>query len=177
MMNSAGVIPTIKSNLSDLPRQAALLYGSAPALTFKSTTCTYAGLWRQVCEFASGLAATGLRRDDRVAVLLDKRIETVVAIFGTAAAGGVSVPVNPLLKPQQVAYILADCDVRVLVTSPERLNLLKEHVTDNHSIEHIVIVDDGSSNDSRNSLNGCKIHLWTQVLAEGNAPVGAERHS
>ena len=38
-------------------------------------------------------------------------------MFGAAAAGGVFVPVNPLLKAEQVAYILRDCDVRVLVTS------------------------------------------------------------
>ena len=42
------------------------------------------------------------------------------------AAGGVFVPVNPLLKAEQVAYILRDCNVRVLVTSPERLPLLAE---------------------------------------------------
>jgi acyl-CoA synthetase (AMP-forming)/AMP-acid ligase II len=38
-------------------------------------------------------------------------------MFGAALAGAVFVPVNPLLKPEQVAYILADCNVRVLVTS------------------------------------------------------------
>ena len=47
-----------------------------------------------------------------------------IAAFGTAAAGGVFVPLNPLLKPDQVAYILRDCNVRVLVTSPERLAAL-----------------------------------------------------
>jgi acyl-CoA synthetase (AMP-forming)/AMP-acid ligase II len=47
-----------------------------------------------------------------------KRFETVVAAFGAAAAGGVFVPVNPLLKPAQVGYILRDCNVRVLVTRP-----------------------------------------------------------
>ena len=41
-------------------------------------------------------------------------------MFGAAAAGGVFVPVNPLLKPEQVAYILSDCNVRVLVTSADR---------------------------------------------------------
>ena len=45
-------------------------------------------------------------------------------MFGASAAGGVFVPVNPLLRPQQVGYILDDCGVRVLVTSPERLELL-----------------------------------------------------
>ena len=38
-------------------------------------------------------------------------------MFGAAAAGGVYVPVNPLLKAEQVGYILQDCNVRVLLTS------------------------------------------------------------
>jgi hypothetical protein len=47
--------------------------------------------------------------------------ETIQALFGTSLAGGVFVPVNPLLKAEQVAYILQDCNVRILVTSADRL--------------------------------------------------------
>ena len=108
----------MRTNLCHLLEQAAETRGSAAALTYKNTTCGYDELWHRVCSFASGLAAIGLGRGDRVAILLEKRIETVVAIFGTAAAGGVFVPVNTLLRPQQVAYILADCQVSVLVTTP-----------------------------------------------------------
>ena len=49
-------------------------------------------------------------------------------IFGRSAAGGVFVPVNPLLKAKQVGYILDDCAVRVLVTPPERLDLLRDEL-------------------------------------------------
>ena len=55
---------------------------------------------------------------------MQNNIEHVAALFGAAAAGMVFVPVNPLLKPEQVAYILRDCDVRVLVTSADRLRQL-----------------------------------------------------
>lgn len=166
MKNGAGMKPAIKINLSDLPRQAALLHGAAPALTYKNTSCSYAELWRKVRGFASGLASLGLRRNDRVAVLLDKRIETVVAIFGTAAAGGVSVPVNALLRPQQVAYILADCDVRVLVTSPDRLAQLDEAVADNHSIEHVVLVDEWSNGGGPVRFRSSEVHRWMSFADE-----------
>ena len=82
--------------------------------------------------FAAGLRQLGLERGDRVGVYLDKRIETVVALFGTSAAGGVFVPINPLLRAHQVGYILADCGVRVLVTSPERLELLRDELGEAH---------------------------------------------
>jgi acyl-CoA ligase (AMP-forming) (exosortase A-associated) len=98
------------------PRAEALVYGAE--------RLTYAALAGAVRGAAQALAAAGLGRGGRAAVYLEKRIETVAALFGAAAAGGVFVPVNPLLKPEQVAYILADCNVRILVTSPERLRLL-----------------------------------------------------
>ena len=111
----------MRSQIHHLLAESAAARGDASALTFKDVTVTYAQLWREVADFAVGLSALGVRRGDRVAVYLDKRIETVAAVFGASASGGVFVPVNPLLKPRQVGYILQDCDVRVLVTSPERL--------------------------------------------------------
>jgi acyl-CoA ligase (AMP-forming) (exosortase A-associated) len=112
--------------LDDLISAQAAIRGEAPALTVKEETLTYAELGRAVAEFASALSAAGLRRGDRVAVYLDKRIETVVSTFGAAAAGGAFVPVNPLLRPAQVGHILRDSEARFLVTSAERLETLEE---------------------------------------------------
>jgi len=92
----------------------------APALVDGAARCTYAELAAQVRACAALLLAAGLQPGERVAVYMEKRVENVVAMFGAAAAGCVFVPVNPLLKPEQVAYILADCNVRLLVTTPER---------------------------------------------------------
>ena len=113
---------------------------NAPAVTFKDVTVTYAQLWHQVGCFGAYLRDLGLRRGDRVAVYLDKRIETVTALFGVSAGGGVFVPANPLLRPKQVGYILRDCNVRILVTSPERLTLLRGELEECKSVEHVVLV-------------------------------------
>jgi len=97
---------------------------SARALVFGTESRTYEQLAAEVNAFAAGMIAQGIGRGERIAIYLDKRIETVVGCFGAAAAGGAFVPVNPLLKGDQVAYILRDCNVRVLVTSKERLEIL-----------------------------------------------------
>jgi acyl-CoA ligase (AMP-forming) (exosortase A-associated) len=108
----------------DLIFDAARRAPHAEALAGAGSRLDYAALAQAVADGAQRLLGTGLGRAERVAVYLDKRIETVTALFGAAAAGAVFVPVNPLLKPEQVGYILNDCQVRVLVTSPERLALL-----------------------------------------------------
>jgi acyl-CoA ligase (AMP-forming) (exosortase A-associated) len=94
---------------------------TAQALVHGSTRLDYAALADAVRRAAQALLGAGLQRGERVAVYLEKRVENVAAMFGTSRAGGVFVPVNPLLKPDQVVHILADCNVRVLVTSNERL--------------------------------------------------------
>ena len=74
-----------------------------------------------VAAVADGLAALGVARRDRVAIFLPKSVETVAAIFGTSAAGGVFVPINPVLKPPQVEHILRDSGAKVLITAKSRL--------------------------------------------------------
>ena len=70
-------------------------------------------------------------------------------------------PVNPLLKPPQVAYILADCDVRVLVTSADRLALLADELGDCPALEHVVLVAPGASRRDRavrrSALRGARL--------------------
>ena len=105
----------------DFISRAARQWPAAPALVHGAARLDYTALAQAVAEAAQTLLGTGLGRAERVAVYLEKRLENVAACFGAAAAGAVFVPVNPLLKAQQVAYILADCNVRVLLTSPERL--------------------------------------------------------
>jgi acyl-CoA ligase (AMP-forming) (exosortase A-associated) len=83
---------------------------------------TYAELCDQVRRAATGLRSLGLQRGDRVAIFLDKRPETVAAMFATMAAGGVMVPINPALKPRQVKHILTDCEARFLVSTDRLLS-------------------------------------------------------
>ena len=135
--------------------------GDSPALTFGETTITYSELWEGVEGFASGLGGIGLERGERVGVYLDKRLETVVSIFGTAAAGGAFVPINPVLRPKQVGYILGDCSVRVLVTTHQRLEMLRDELTDS-SVEHVVVIGETPA-----SAEGLELHGWESFGGPG----------
>ena len=130
----------MRIRLHDLLAEAAGRAGDAPAVTFREDTRSYGQLWRVVQEAAAGLRHRGLTRDERVAVYLDKRIETVTAIFATSTAGGVFVPVNPVLRARQVAYLLADSDARILITTAERLEALRAELEHVKSLELVVLV-------------------------------------
>ena len=126
--------------LHHLITESASRTPEAAALACQAETLSYAALAQQVSEAASAYLGLGLHRGERVAVYLEKRLETAIALFGAAAAGGVFVPVNPLLKPDQVGYILKDCNVRLLVTSAERLELLATVLRECPDLKAIMVV-------------------------------------
>jgi acyl-CoA ligase (AMP-forming) (exosortase A-associated) len=110
----------------------------SPALTFVDHTLSYADLAACVDRVATGLLGLGIKRGERVAFYLEKRFETVATAFGAAKAGAVFVPINPLLKGEQVGYILRDCNVRTVVTSSERLDAVASALSDCPDLRHVV---------------------------------------
>jgi len=122
---------------------------------------SYAALAGQVASVAGGLQAAGLARHGRVAVFLPKSLENVVAMFATAMAGGIFVPVNPLLKPAQVAYILEDSGAEVLVTSTDRLLALGDALAGCAGLRTVVTVDAPPAP----PLPGLRVIPWTELAA------------
>ena len=140
--------------LHDLLGVAAMRTPQHPALTFGERTLTYGELAMRVEAFAAGVCASGIGRGERVGVWLDKRFETVIAFFGAASAGAVFVPINPLLKPAQVTHIMRDCNVRLLVTSSERFELLREAAERCDDLRGFVLVGGPANADDGRTVHG-----------------------
>jgi acyl-CoA ligase (AMP-forming) (exosortase A-associated) len=136
----------MRTNLHHLLEERAVRSGDRPALSHQDVTLDYASVWEQARRTGVVLADLGVERGDRVAVYLDKRPETISGIFGASVAGAVFVPVNPALKGAQVAYILGDCDVRVLITSRQRWESIRDDAKGCAGLAHVLLVDaDGAA--------------------------------
>jgi acyl-CoA ligase (AMP-forming) (exosortase A-associated) len=147
--------------LHELPLLAAERAPHSVALYDDAQATDYGDLATAIRAFASGLSALGLERGERVAIYLDKRKESVIAAFGSPAHGAVFVPINPLLKPDQVAYILRDCGVRALVTSGERLASLVPALADCPALEHVIVTSSAAPQASATFA----VHRWADLLA------------
>jgi acyl-CoA ligase (AMP-forming) (exosortase A-associated) len=141
--NTAGTL----SIMTNIKLVHELVYAALPAaadreaVIHRSETLTYGAFSTLISEWCAGLLRLGLGPGERVAIYLPKTIAAVAAIFGTSAAGGCFVPLNPLLKPFQVAYILNDCNARVLVTSADRANLLADELIHCPDLHAVILVD------------------------------------
>lgn len=149
----------MRSNVHHLLEQRGSSHPDAPALTYADETVSYSQLWDRARGAAAGLSMLHLQRGARVAIYLEKRIETVTAIFGTSLAGGVFVPVNPALRAAQVRHILRDCDVTVLVTSPARFGVLQQELLGCPELRHVVLV--GADHQNDNPRRHYRLHSWS----------------
>jgi acyl-CoA ligase (AMP-forming) (exosortase A-associated) len=145
-----------------LVEQAAKTRGAAPAVTYHDVTVSYAELWQLTVAVAAGLVDLGVEKDDRVAIYIDKRVETVAAIFGTSAAAGVFVPINHILKAPQAVYIIRNCSARVLITTSDRLALLRTDLSACPSVEHVVVID--LAGEPANHIDAYQIHAWANMI-------------
>src|SRR6056297_1639143 len=159
--------------LHELIRAQAEQQANAPALLHKNDTLTYAELEANLRGVANGLLASGLRAGERVGVYLPKQPETVASLFGSSRAGATFVPINPVLKPRQVAYIANHCQVHTLVTSAQRWQQLHEAEVDLSGLQLVVLVEgDPASVAHRGKL---ALMHWQDFTAKRSEPSGHRR--
>lgn len=87
------------------------------AIVSEGRKITYGELDRQVNRLSNALIHLGLRLGDKVATLFPNSPELVVAYFAILKAGGVLVPLNPRLRPEDFLYMLQHSDSRFLIYS------------------------------------------------------------
>ena len=158
--------------LPDLIFASAQRVPERPALVYQDQTLSYQDLAGEVRAFASALIGLNLGRGERVGVFLEKRFETAVAKFGAAAAGGVFVPINPLFKARQVSHILRDCNVRVLVTSPARLQGLEDTLAGCPDLRTLILADlaaDAAPPPESAAAAHVRPLGWNEAMADGRA--------
>jgi amino acid adenylation domain-containing protein len=93
-------------------------------------------------RFAGALQAAGVRRGDRVALVLENSVEFVAAMFGTLMAGGIVVPLNPTVKHDRLEYVLDDCSVRAVVSAAPLAREVARAVADAATVPATLWVDD-----------------------------------
>ena len=102
-------------NLSSIIEQHARRRPDRVAVVFGDTRLTYGALNAWANQIANGLAASGIRRGDHVALLCPNCPYFPAAYFGILKTGATIVPLNVLLKPREIAYHLRDSDAKMLL--------------------------------------------------------------
>lgn len=151
------------SLLHHLLTETQAISPDAEAIVHKKLTWTYTQLSQLVEQQARALQTLNLQPQQRIAVYLPKQIETVSSFLAISMAGGVFVPVNPVLKAAQVAYILGNCNVNILITSKNRLPGLAEVLAECPDLQTIIITEAEDIN--YEAVAGKTVISWQRFMA------------
>jgi fatty-acyl-CoA synthase len=96
----------------------AFMQPRAAALRFMGNTLTWADLRDRVAKIAGALSRRGVADGDRVMILMLNRTEFVESVLAANLIGAIAVPVNFRLTPPEIAFLVEDCEARVMITEP-----------------------------------------------------------
>ena len=110
----------LQKTIGQILPEIALKFGDKTALIFGDRTFTFAELDRLSNRVANGLTAIGIEPGDRVTLYAQNGWEWVVSYYGIAKTGAVLNPINVMLTPDEVAYVVKDCGAKALFTTADR---------------------------------------------------------
>jgi fatty-acyl-CoA synthase len=125
----------------------ALMQPNATALRFLGNTMTWDRLQRRVAALADGLSRRGVGFGDRVMILMLNRTEFVESVLAANMLGAIAVPLNFRLTSAEIAFLVEDCEARVMITEAV-LAQVATGVRDIQPLLNMIVVAGGTADDT-----------------------------
>jgi len=128
--------------ITELVEQQAKALGDKTYLHFEEHEYSYRHMHEVSARVAVNLAKRGVGNEEKIVLLMGNCVEFLYLFFGAGRIGAVIVPVNPTLKPDEIAYIANNADAITLVTIPELAPLLPMVKSALPKIKHVFVLGD-----------------------------------
>ena len=135
-------VSSIRADLGLILARSARRFGSRPALIAGGRTLTYQELDERCDRVAGGLHTLGVRPGDRVSLYSPNRWEWVVAYHAALRAGAVVNPINVMLTPEEVAFVLNDCGAAAIFTAGDKAEVILSLTREVPTLRRVISFDD-----------------------------------
>jgi fatty-acyl-CoA synthase len=143
----------------------SLMQPDATALRFLGRTTTWRELDNRVAGLAGALSRRGVAFGDRVLILMLNRTEFIESFLAINKLGAIAVPVNFRMTPPEIAFLVSDCQAKVVITESVLANVAAA-VRELDKTLSTVIVAGGTTEDA----NGSELIGYDDLIAEDGAP-------
>jgi long-chain acyl-CoA synthetase len=135
-----------EGSLYELFRNSAEEYSERAALSFYGTEIGFPQLQAMADKLAAALAATGVKKGDRVALMLPNCPQYVVSFFATVRLGAIVTQLNPMYVEREIEHILTDSGAETIVVYADMYERVK-NVLPSSSLKNVVVVSFGGEPD------------------------------
>lgn len=125
-------------NLKAMLAGLADKYGNKTAVVCGEERCSYTELDATSNRVANALMKLGVKKGDRVFLLLENSLEYIVTYFGVVKIGAIAVPVDPKYKADEVASLITNCQPKILVAESPILDPLIPLLPSFTSVERVI---------------------------------------
>lgn len=132
---------TRRQTIGDTLRRSRQRYPNKLALKWKDTALTYRELDEKVNQLANKLLDSGVKKGERIAMLATNCMDFAIVHYAASRVGAISVPINFMLKPKEVRYILGHCEPAVLFVTSNRLDTAETAISDYFGLRTKVLLD------------------------------------
>ena len=112
------------NHIGQIPAVAALKFSSKDALVFEGQTFSFNQINDLVERAAGGLSDLGIIQGDTVTLYAENSWEWIVSYYAIARLGAVINPVNTMLTPNEIEYVVKDCGAKAIIASPEKVDAI-----------------------------------------------------
>ena len=112
------------NHIGQIPAVAALKFSNKDALVFEGKTFSFNQINDLVERAAGGLSDLGIVQGDTVTLYAENSWEWIVSYYAIARLGAVINPVNTMLTPNEIEYVVKDCGAKAIIASPEKVDAI-----------------------------------------------------
>jgi len=131
--------------LNEFLENSAYSNADKVALVYEGKRLTFSEINNAASAMGDALILEGFQKQDRAIVYLDNPVESVISLFGILKAGGIFVIINPQVKVKKLAYIISDCQAKVLITDSNHTKQISELLSEITSLKYIISTDEGKN--------------------------------
>ncbi len=146
--------------LQELLTNSAKNFPDKKAVVFNNESISYGALELLTNRIANYLISIGVKRGDRVGIYINKSIPSIVSIYSILKTGAVYVPLDPQAPLSRIAYIIDNCDLKVLMTSTTKSNTIVKLESQVNALQHVIYTDAQSEQEA---LTNLKSTAWDEV--------------
>ena len=125
--------------LHHLLAETAAKYPQRVAVEFKDQCLSYAELDARSSRLSARLLGQGVKRGDRIGIMLNKSLESIVSLFGILKAGAIYVPLDPLAPGGRIGSIISHCGIELVIASPESLDKVLSEAGDGLTLRTAIL--------------------------------------
>ncbi len=129
-------------NLVHIIEQSAKEFPNKVAFRYMEDSITYKDLDVKSNQLAHYLITRGVKKGDRVGVLMHRCLETSIAIYGILKSGAAYVPIDPFLPNQRIKFLINDCGIKHLVSTDKQSKKIRKVLLSKHNLETIIGLSD-----------------------------------